>query len=912
MNPLNTIVSWDGDSIGQKVGRATLADDVEEVRRVDQAIQAGNEIWKSWCLAAGGSVVEMGGDEGRVEVPAVALTDLEQTRHAYETAVNATCSVGVGRKLSESAKALLAAKLRGKNRVVFYDKDVEAEIAEANKKQETEEQKIGEEYLGKALHDTHHQGSGGEATSNAGRKAPGRQTEEHSEGEVARKGAEAPKPGEEPGDGPKHRRDYEGHFRQLADAQDTSDRAAAARKSGDLDKVRGQVATALQSMRQQLPMMAQLKSAAPQAYQAVTGLVQSVIAMGRELQSADETLEKAERGPKVWREAGGFPGPGQTQIPSADHPLRAGWDTNYRAAVASRYTNGDVRALKPVEVRVDDLEGGNTLGVANPARAKMYEKMLLAGDRLPPSVVRRLPSSNKYELVDGTHRKAAALAAGAKTLPAFELPAQIRKHQEMLGMDSLKGVEDWGGLGKAAPGEFQAENEFDPRRHREAGYLAGYVRPWQERVSMVTPHDHSDYDWTYDPAHPVPAGHKTYLDDERRQAVQGGYATAGTDPYAHFAGWLKNPAQQPVVVVQHEGKTLPVDGSHRFGYAEEKGVKSVPAIVGKLRKAVAGLPVGKPAPEKGRRAPAMYAAPGHKLTQATYDYSHLLPEHVRDELAMHVHHDTVLKDDGSKVKERVTAELHPKKSLDRWEAKGSDPKSRPDPVGFVNGWVRLKGYVKDLGYAPYPHAAVEPHSDLNSQYRGKGLGQAMYEALYAHAHNALGVQYVAGGIHSTNANALHRRLAAKHGFEYDAKYDPMEPNPDYDDADDEDPYPYGPYSYALKGEMDPSGTAEDLMIGPGRGVVFERSEPAEKVETEPHEAPPAEGELDKAALAHSHHRSMPLPVGTIHNGEVKVTHSDGKSSWKGVRAGMIQGQEPDAPFGGANSHPVSSREPGSR
>jgi hypothetical protein len=145
MDSFNVFVSWDGDSIGQRVGRATLSDDVEEVRKVDQAIQAGNEVWRGWALSHGGSVVEIGGDEGRIQVPADALDELPGVCETYKTAVDATVSVGVGKKLSESAKALLAAKIRGKNRVVLYSKDVEKELAEV--KDKPEEKKVAEEYL---------------------------------------------------------------------------------------------------------------------------------------------------------------------------------------------------------------------------------------------------------------------------------------------------------------------------------------------------------------------------------------------------------------------------------------------------------------------------------------------------------------------------------------------------------------------------------------------------------------------------------------------------------------------------------------------------------------------------------------------------------------------------------------------
>ncbi len=336
MDSLKVYVSWDGDSIGQRVGRATISDDVEEVRRVDQAIQAGNDVWRNWALAQGGSIVEIGGDEGRVEVPASALADLPQICETYKTAVDATVSVGLGRKLSESAKALLAAKLRGKNRIVLYDQTVEQTLAQAEQK--PEDQKIAEEYLDKPVSGAptaelfekgekkvcktpgcgkpvEKYGKTGvksahcadcnkradvvieslDKAEGAGKgvthaQAPSRQRVDHEEAEVAHAGDRKPIVTETSADVRNHLARAHG----AAAAQEKRDRAAAARKSGDLEALRGQVAASLQAMQRQLPVMAQLKSAYPSTYQAVVGLMQSVIKMGQEIQKADDALEKAE------------------------------------------------------------------------------------------------------------------------------------------------------------------------------------------------------------------------------------------------------------------------------------------------------------------------------------------------------------------------------------------------------------------------------------------------------------------------------------------------------------------------------------------------------------------------------------------------------------------------------------------
>lgn len=54
---------------------------------------------------------------------------------------------------------------------------------------------------------------------------------------------------------------------------------------------------------------------------------------------------------------------------------------------------------------------------------------------------------------------------------------------------------------------------------------------------------------------------------------------------------------------------------------------------------------------------------------------------------------------------------------------------------------------------------------------------------------------------------------------------------------------------------------------------------------------------------------LKLPVGTFKGDKVKIQKQNGNVGWRQVRAGMIQGFEPDTPLFGANSHPVSVKRP---
>lgn len=414
MNSTTAILSWDGDHIGRVVGRATLADNVDEVRRVDAAIRRGNEIFTSWALASGGSVVESGGDEGRIEIPAVVLDELPQVRHNYASAVGAPASVGIGKKLSESAKALMAAKLRGGDQVVFYDESVEAEVAEATAQEKPESEKLAEEYLNKATvegsAESHHRGG----VSIPTKSHPGRQTEEHSEGEVARSEAgPPPSPHEEA-------------FHAAAADQDKADRAASIRGSADFDAIKTKVATALEGLKAQLPVLNQIKTTHPETYKSVLAMVQATIGLARELSSQDTALAKAESRHKVWRPASGWND--TLAIPSSGHPDRKNWDASILSNIAARYTNGDVTALKPVLIHPDEVvSGGNSAGTANPERLKLYSKMFGAGDAPHPVVVAK--TSGGYHLIDGTHRLEAARTAGTK-LPAVLVPRPVTKGEK--------------------------------------------------------------------------------------------------------------------------------------------------------------------------------------------------------------------------------------------------------------------------------------------------------------------------------------------------------------------------------------------------------------------------------------------------------------------------------------------------
>lgn len=116
-----------------------------------------------------------------------------------------------------------------------------------------------------------------------------------------------------------------------------------------------------------------------------------------------------------------------------------------------------------------------------------------------------------------------------------------------------------------------------------------------------------------------------------------------------------------------------------------------------------------------------------------YDYSHLLPQELRD-----AGYDLSLRDTGT----YLTASIN----------------MGPYGVGVASA-LRFKND------GPIHIQQTEVHP----KHRKKGLGTAMYEALLTHAKHIWGVTEVAGSAHSTSASKTHQRISAKHGMDYEAK-----------------------------------------------------------------------------------------------------------------------------------------------
>lgn len=303
---MDLFISADGDGVGSRVGLARLHDDVEGTRRISNAIDAGNQLWIRWAQAKGGQVVSAGGDEIAVQVPVSALSEVEKIREDYANAAGATASVGIGKTLSESTKALFIAKLTGKDKTVLWQPNMQAEIDAATAKPETEQDKLRDEYLGKAdhsvsAHTSHNVGknSGAHAGFVSHHKVnpslddadakSAKDEIKQSHTASAQAAAHAPK-------ATPHT--FEDHFHMAAQGQEQQDAHAHAAHDSSQNDVKTQLVQVLMQVKQQLPVITQLQQTAPETYQAIMGLVQGVVLLGRKLTTpADEAVAGISDGP---------------------------------------------------------------------------------------------------------------------------------------------------------------------------------------------------------------------------------------------------------------------------------------------------------------------------------------------------------------------------------------------------------------------------------------------------------------------------------------------------------------------------------------------------------------------------------------------------------------------------------------
>jgi 8-oxo-dGTP diphosphatase len=184
--------------------------------------------------------------------------------------------------------------------------------------------------------------------------------------------------------------------------------------------------------------------------------------------------------------------------------------------------------------------------------------------------------------------------------------------------------------------------------------------------------------------------------------------------------------------------------------------------------------------------------PGKPLEGGGHDYSHLLPENLRQKYRLSVLPDHMFKD-------KIVGQVYRKRH--GYEA-------QPYPVGEVTALIHSqpkRGSIPVLDWKGDPLPAAGDGnfleiraSHIEPEHRGQGLGNAMYEGVMAHAYHHHNARSVIGGSHSTAAGRVHSALSNKHGLDYQPKADPYALDPEEKGFDFDDRYE--PYKYTLKSE----------------------------------------------------------------------------------------------------------------
>jgi hypothetical protein len=126
-----TYVAIDADNVGESIGNAVLSNDTEQLSSISDSINSGVAIFSQWAEYNGGKVISSGSDEAIFQVPVTSLDDLEKLKTEYQEKTGFSISVGIGENVSDAAKALIYAKMNGKDQIMDYSPEMERAMKES-------------------------------------------------------------------------------------------------------------------------------------------------------------------------------------------------------------------------------------------------------------------------------------------------------------------------------------------------------------------------------------------------------------------------------------------------------------------------------------------------------------------------------------------------------------------------------------------------------------------------------------------------------------------------------------------------------------------------------------------------------------------------------------------------------------
>lgn len=469
-------------------------------------------------------------------------------------------------------------------------------------------------------------------------------------------------------------------------------------------------------------------------------------------------------------------------FPSRDNPAFADWHRQYFELLQNAFLRGNKQMkLQAVKVPVNDSTHTKN-AIHRPSRRDTYLEMLQNGEQLPPIYVERDNFSGGFKVEDGCHRYDAAKKFGAKYIDGYEKVRVDEPEPEPVA--GAVPVDSTGKLAKSEVGQTAQEPEDHkklPKRIKVAldavrapGVLTDDMRKPMYRGDPHPTRGHC-YVATEALAHLIHAPetgwqfcHVRHEGDTHfflRHQATGTILDPTWDqfqtpppyrdgrPSGPLTGWARRSKHAETAFSRARNGLKKTEGDeHEHAYRPEVELQP-------LQKAIAEIPVGQP----------IHHNPGTGLT--VHDYSHVLPIPARSQYKLLLRTEPSTK--------TITAHIEP------LAAKSSrTPQAQVAPADisrslgcaamWTGNWRIASAKSKYLN--PTQHVGqviLEPWNVLvDDEHRGKGLGLAMYEAAYAHAHHTLGASRVQGGEHSTAADAVHQKLAKKHGLEYESQLKP--------------------------------------------------------------------------------------------------------------------------------------------
>lgn len=126
-----TYVAIDADNVGESIGNAVLSNDTDQLSSISNNINSGVSIFSQWAEYNGGKIISSGSDEAIFQVPVASIDDLEDLKQKYQEKTGFSISIGIGENISEAAKALIYAKINGKDQITDYSPEIETAMKQA-------------------------------------------------------------------------------------------------------------------------------------------------------------------------------------------------------------------------------------------------------------------------------------------------------------------------------------------------------------------------------------------------------------------------------------------------------------------------------------------------------------------------------------------------------------------------------------------------------------------------------------------------------------------------------------------------------------------------------------------------------------------------------------------------------------